>query len=693
MSEDLTNRTIDNKYKLRKMLGEGGMGSVWLATHRGTGRPVALKLIVPHLMDNKEFLIRFQREAQAAGRLRHLNIVDVTDFGFADTDGQGRVAYLVMEYLQGAPLSAVLKEEKHLPLSWTMDIFEQVCLAVDYAHRHGVIHRDLKPDNIWLTTNDRGGFTVKVLDFGLARLERGADDEDDDLLSFTENAGSSTAAEDRQSNSGISSNSAKREVLHEVLSETIAVDVENGLSSVEYDSDSATIFGRETLVIANENYQGATIVDETSSAAFLTTSPQPAPDLTQAGNVMGTPTYMSPEQCRGERVGIESDIYSLGVIAYEMMGGRLPFTGSTFEIIKDHILTAPTPLRQHNKSVPRQVARVVMSALAKSPDERPPNGEAFASMLRAAHDSPLRLLQRAFVIYSEFFPKLLLASIILGLPALLIEVVLLLIDEFLPSAVKDTALDRILIELRLVWGFFEFPLLMALMMRLVAQFTLSPLKPLRLREAFSAVQKRLAPLLLAAVLIALPALPGTLFLPAASWLIVGATALTFPVVMVEGLDGWAALWRGLSLARRAWAALLVATSVQFGLPLLIEQVFAVEASSISGGHHWEGNVARDIDDLIGLGLGIFLMPLVTTMLALVYLKARQMGGEPAEDILAPFETEENLYSDWQSRLHSSLKLNSLIKSVNSTNKSNQSSRYAAPSLRSEHNHSKKASAD
>src|SRR5262249_15470242 len=166
---NLIGQTLDEKYFIEKQLGKGGMGSVYFATHIGTGRPVAVKVIVPQYMANDEFVERFRREAKAAGRLRHPNVVDVTDFGFA-TVSRERVAYLVMEYLDGCSLGDILSEEKRLPLEWVVDILEQVCSAVDEAHKQGIIHRDLKPDNIWLEPNRRGGYTVKVLDFGLAKL-------------------------------------------------------------------------------------------------------------------------------------------------------------------------------------------------------------------------------------------------------------------------------------------------------------------------------------------------------------------------------------------------------------------------------------------------------------------------------------------------------------------------------------------
>src|SRR5215471_7787544 len=171
--EQYVGQVLDEKYRLERLLGKGGMGAVYLATHLGTDRYVALKLIVPQFMQNEEFVERFKREARAAGRLRHPHVVDVTDFGFSG-EGAQRVAYLVMEYLDGCTLSDVLHEENRLPLYWVVDILEQVCSAVHEAHQQGIVHRDLKPDNIWLEPNGLGGYRVKVLDFGIAKLGEAA---------------------------------------------------------------------------------------------------------------------------------------------------------------------------------------------------------------------------------------------------------------------------------------------------------------------------------------------------------------------------------------------------------------------------------------------------------------------------------------------------------------------------------------
>src|SRR4026207_1774303 len=168
-AEEYVGQVLDDKYQLEHLLGSGGMGAVYLASHLGTDRYVALKLISPQFMRNREFVERFRREARAAGRLRHPNVVDVTDFGFAQVK-KGDVAYLVMEYLDGCTLGDVLAEEKRLPLEWVADILEQVCSAVHEAHEMGIIHRDLKPDNIWLEPNRLGSYRVKVLDFGIAKV-------------------------------------------------------------------------------------------------------------------------------------------------------------------------------------------------------------------------------------------------------------------------------------------------------------------------------------------------------------------------------------------------------------------------------------------------------------------------------------------------------------------------------------------
>src|SRR5262245_1899863 len=160
---------LDGKYRIDKQLGAGGMGNVYLATHLGTTRIVAVKVIAPRWAADLHFLARFQREAQACGRLRHPNIINVTDFGIAKASA-GTMPYLVMEFLDGQTLSDFQKANPRPPLPLIADLLDQIGLALAEAHRHGIVHRDLKPDNIWLEPNGRGGYTVKVLDFGVAKV-------------------------------------------------------------------------------------------------------------------------------------------------------------------------------------------------------------------------------------------------------------------------------------------------------------------------------------------------------------------------------------------------------------------------------------------------------------------------------------------------------------------------------------------
>jgi len=318
----LSGKILDGKYRVETELGSGGMGAVFRATHVGTDRPVALKIIAPHLMNDADSLERFKREARAAGRLQHPNIVNVTDFGIAEV-GPQRVAYLAMEYLEGFTLGQLLLRQERLPVGLAVDILEQVAIAVDEAHRLGIVHRDLKPENIWLRPNKRGGYEVKVLDFGVARF-------------------------------------------------------------------------RESIVSEPE--------DKTAEARLASAVTAVAsPELTRVGSVVGTPAYMSPEQCSGAHVSGRSDIYSLGVIAYQMFTGDLPFTGNTLELIAKHIAGTPPMLR----NVPQRVAEVVMRALEKTPEERPISATAFAGALRARSEGPTMILRRAIALYAlrldEFF--------------------------------------------------------------------------------------------------------------------------------------------------------------------------------------------------------------------------------------------------------------------------------------------------
>jgi len=365
--DKLIDQVLDEKYRIEEKLGQGGMGAVYLATHLGTQRPVALKVIAPEFMTNKEFVERFKREAEAAGRLRHPNVVNVTDFGFARV-GSEQVAYLVMEYLDGCSLGEVLEEEKRLPLGWVVDIVEQVCSAIDEAHQQGIIHRDLKPDNIWLKPNRRGGYTIKVLDFGLAKLGESAPQ---DLSNRMMSAGSSATPQlgmPKRESPGLSTITAIQPPpgggnFMEASTQIQPPRMQSDLSSDE----------ERTRIIDKQTTPGA-LDPQTISG-----------DLTRVGSVLGTPLYMSPEQCRGETLKARSDIYSLGVITYQMLAGETPFKGNMHTLVAQHMEAPPPPLKDLRSDVPKQVASLVMSALAKNPADRPASAAAFAS---ARHGRP-----------------------------------------------------------------------------------------------------------------------------------------------------------------------------------------------------------------------------------------------------------------------------------------------------------------
>jgi beta-lactam-binding protein with PASTA domain/tRNA A-37 threonylcarbamoyl transferase component Bud32 len=275
-----TPRIYSGRYELTHLIARGGMAQVYRAMDRQLERPVALKVLFPELSVDRTFVERFRREAQAAANLSHPNIVPVFDWG--EDDGS---YFIVMEYVEGRPLSAVLRDPQRMPPRQIATIGAGVAAALAFAHRHGVVHRDVKPGNVLITPDG----DVKVTDFGIAR----------------------------------------------------AMNTEES--------------------------------------------------LTQTGAVMGTAAYFSPEQAEGKGVDSRSDIYSLGVVLYEMAVGRPPFTGdSPVAVASKHVRDMPVLPREANPTVPPALEAVIMKAMAKSPEDRYGSAEELrADLLRFADGRPV----------------------------------------------------------------------------------------------------------------------------------------------------------------------------------------------------------------------------------------------------------------------------------------------------------------
>lgn len=612
---DFKGQTLDGKYQMMRELGKGGMGTVYLATHLGTERPVAVKIIAPQYMERVEFVERFRREARAAGRLRHPNVVNVTDFGFAETR-DGQVAYLVMEYLDGCTLGEILDEEKNLPVGWTLDILEQVCSAVHEAHGQGIIHRDLKPDNIWLEPNQRGGYTVKVLDFGIAKLEEhevGLDSGEHSPLfkgavpTFASSVNTTLAGTERE------------ETNVEGIVNTRFAEAATIAQTAPGGSEGKTaVFNDGDISAEYQDTVGTKIISEQAETERSTTDHHTTPhslydstssaELTRVGAVLGTPLYMSPEQCRGEHLDPRSDIYSLGVIAYQMLSGAPPFEGDFKDVMESHKTVEPAPLRA--KRVRRKLKRAIHSALAKRPEDRPQTAEGFASELRSRSEGVFGLLRRALVIYSEHLPKFLMVTAFFSMPMIVLTFILvtvsfLQVSDMISSTPAKILMGFIGIALWVVSAFCT-NLIVGSIAWIVTQYLAVPLRPVRLRPALAEARKKWKRLagagvvtaLLPFVWCALGALLGFLafaslfgvFYPATGsaaaifiaggfgGVIIGTVGffgayalwmLVAPIVMMESVGIREALRRSRTLVTRSFATAAGVVAIMFLLPAVI----------------------------------------------------------------------------------------------------------------------------
>jgi len=568
------------------------MGAVYRATHLGTKRTVAVKVIQPQLSAHDQFVARFRREAEAAGRLRHPNVVDVTDFGFAQT-ADGPVAYLVMEYLDGCSLADIVSEEGALPIPWVIDILEQVCSAVETAHHAGIIHRDLKPDNIWLEPNGRGGYTVKVLDFGLVKLRE--------------------------------------------------TDQTAPTAPVEIDSlSSATSEESATLIKAPATHDG---------------------NLTAVGSVMGTPFYMSPEQCRGERLDARSDIYSLGVVAYRLLTGETPFKGSPTSVIELHKTAAPPPIREKNRKVRRKMARIVMSALAKNPAERPQSAAGFASALRASWEGPTHLLRQAFALYSEHFPTFFKIALLGYAPFTLIALLYRFSDSFIdpsqwspPRLMIFAAVWFLTMAVSLLFAYF---FVSAATVPVVVQLMIAPLRQVRMKSILAALKRRWRIFAVTSLLVLAMILLGSVLLVIPGLIVAILYGLYGPVVIMEDHGVRGTLRRSRTLSRRALGTVLVIAVIQFALPIIIGKAAVTTDLTFQLNPDWSPkqfgfNFSMSGGSIFAQLLNVLVTPLTAIMASLLYLKTRKAGGESLRDASDQFEALDIPQSKWQVRMKTRL---------------------------------------
>ncbi len=311
---------IDKKYLLVRCLGRGGMGAVYLAQHVELQKNFALKLIQHSGFIDPSYLARFRTEAKAMGKLQHPNIVQVTDYGVDSRDGG--IPYLVMEYLEGKTLLDRLHKEGALEIEQAIPILESIASAIDYAHRRGILHRDLNLKNIFLVKDSSDRVQVKILDFGLARM----------------------IAEHPQKEERIIPKKPRRP--------------SRGDKGEE-----------ETRTL---------IIDNSSKDVSLPEGPPPSPPaefqsqekdrLTQAGTVMGTPGYIPPEILQGHDATEASDIYSFGVLIYEILVGHAPYKDS---IELQHIPDSPPIPSTEQPAVPPELDQAIIAPLQKEPDMRP----------------------------------------------------------------------------------------------------------------------------------------------------------------------------------------------------------------------------------------------------------------------------------------------------------------------------------
>jgi hypothetical protein len=375
--------------------------------------------------------------------------------------------------------------------------------------------------------------------------------------------------------------------------------------------------------------------------------------LTRVGAILGTPLYMSPEQCRGEHLDARSDIYSLGIIAYQMLAGTPPFTGQTASVISAHTNRQPTPLREHNRKLPKRVSRLIMSALEKDAATRPQTAIAFANEMRANADGLGALYRRAFALYSEYFPKFVRLSFVAHIPLIVLTLVMLALQLAQPrlSNLAFGISAGVVGLLQIPATLFAAWIISSVTAIIVTQLAVAPLKPVELRVAFDVLRRRWRPFLRTGVRILIRIIVGWILFIVPGIVMTIRYLLWAPVVLMEGIEGKAALKRARELASRSWRTMIFVCLVQFMVPTIVNLIMARLIGVSRGVRLTPGiKVTSQTSSL----MTIFVLPLMSIVPALLYLKMRQLGGETLNEVMAQIEEVESARSNWQQRMRTRL---------------------------------------
>ncbi len=351
-------------YKILGELGRGGMGIVYKAQNLNYDRPVALKMILSGRGAAFLELARFRIEAEAIASLAHPNIVLIHEVGV-----HLGFPFFVLEYAEGGNLAEKIRAHP-MPCDWTAQITLKLALAMQHAHERGIIHRDLKPSNVLLMSDG----IPKITDFGLAKFTTGDDSPTDFTIIFP--GGFTELTRMRED----------FESIKETANDDVTTTFEDYVVRTEWKGKIGTPNAEDEQRL---DEIGQFIQEALRQASLdLPAESQVRENLTKSGAIMGTPQYMAPEQAWGrvEEVGPPADIYSLGAIMYEMLTGRPPFTGDSFQVITEVRSRPPVPPRQRRDSIDPGLDAICMRCLEKTPDRRYQSMENLADDLQRFMD-------------------------------------------------------------------------------------------------------------------------------------------------------------------------------------------------------------------------------------------------------------------------------------------------------------------